>query len=123
MENEKVKIINEFLPQLKSLLNSETVFGDPYEVGNVTLIPVNTVKVGFAFGDSESKAKKRDSNAGGGGILYTPVAFIVVKGEDVSIHNLNAGTIENVMDKIPDVVDKFGTILQKFQRNNESSEE
>ncbi len=114
MEGEK-SILDNFIPQLKSFVKSETVFGEPYSLGDITLIPVNSVKVGFGFGKGDV-TKKVDSSAGGGGVLMTPVAFVVVKGTDVTIHSLSAGTIENVLDKAPEALDRFINILQKIRK-------
>ena len=115
MDTEKKNILNDFLPKLKSFIKSETVIGEPYAVGEVTLIPVNSVKVGFGYGGADFN-RKSDSLGGGGGVLLTPVAFIVVKGDEVSIQSLSTGTIENVMSKVPEVVDRFVTIFQKAQK-------
>ena len=122
MDREKKSILNDFLPKLKNFIKSETVIGEPYTVGEVTLIPINSVKVGFGYGGTDF-SKKSDSLGGGGGVLLTPVAFIVVKGDDVSIQSLSSGTIENVMIKVPEVVDKFLSIFQKTKRKEEKTEE
>lgn len=121
MEYEKT-ILKDFIPQLKSFVKSETVFGEPYSVGKVTMIPVNSVKVGFGFGSGDM-AKKFDSSAGGGGVLLTPVAFIVIKGDDVSIHNLGAGTIEGILEKAPATLDKIISVFQNLQKKNKSPKE
>lgn len=118
----QTSILDNFLPQLKSLIKSETVFGEPYAVGNVTLIPVNSVKVGFGFGNRDA-LQKVDSSGGGGGVLLTPVAFVVVKDGDVSIHNLSAGTIENVIDKVPETLDRLVNLIQKIRNKKTSAEE
>ena len=122
MESGKNSIFEQFLPQLKSFVKSETVFGDPYSVGNVTLIPVNSVKVGFGYGGGEI-VKKTDSAGGGGGVLLTPVAFIVIRGEEVSIHNLSSGTVENIMEKAPEVMEKFLSMFQRFQQKKKEKKE
>ncbi len=114
-------ILNNFLPQLKSFIKSETVFGEPYSLGEITLIPVNSVKVGFGFGAGDI-TKKIDSSAGGGGVLLTPVAFVVIKDGGVTIHNLSSGSFENILNKAPEALDKFIKILQKV-REKKSPEE
>ena len=114
MESGNSNIMNDFLPKLKNFIKSETVIGEPYIAGDVTLIPINSVKVGFGYGGAGSE-KKSDSLGGGGGVLLTPVAFVIVKGGEVTIHSLNSGTIENVMAKVPEVVEKFIGILSKLQ--------
>lgn len=113
MESKQSKLINDFLPNLKTFIKSETVFGEAYTLGEVSIIPVNSVKVGFAFG--EAGTKKVEPQGAGGGVTLSPVAFIVVKDGDVSIHSLNAGTIENVMGKVPEVVDRFVSVFKKAQ--------
>ena len=115
---EKKDLLKEFIPQLKSFVKSETVFGEPYQVGEVTLIPVNSVRVGFGFGTGEI-TKKTDSAGGGGGVLLTPVAFVVVKDGNISIHNLGGGTIENVIEKAPEALDKIVSIVQKLTKKKE----
>ncbi len=114
-------IFKTFLPQLKSFVKSETVFGDPYSVGEITLIPVNSVKVGFGFGAGDV-TKKMDSSGGGGGVLLTPVAFIVIKDGDVTIHNLSSGSFENVLNKAPEALDKLIKILQKVREKKSPKE-
>ncbi|MCP4753175.1 MAG: sporulation protein [Proteobacteria bacterium] len=120
MEGENT-ILKDFLPQLKSFVKAETVFGDPFTIGNITMIPVNSVKVGFGFGTGDI-SKKSDGSAGGGGVLLTPVAFIVIKGDDVSINSLSAGTIENVLDKAPEALDKVISVLQKLKKKKNTDE-
>ncbi len=114
-------ILDNFLPQLKNFVKSETVFGEPYIVGEVTMIPVNSVKVGFGFGSGDTKGL--DSSGGGGGVLLTPVAFIVIKDGQVSINSLSAGTIENVLDKAPETLDKLISVFKKLQGKNKKKEE
>ncbi len=121
MASDKQSVIDDFLPKLKNFIKSETVIGDPYTVGEVTMVPINSVKVGFGYGGADI-GKKADSAGGGGGVLLTPVAFIIIKGDDVSIHSLNAGTIENVMSKVPEVVDKFISVFKKIQKNDKAQE-
>ncbi|MBU2512965.1 sporulation protein [bacterium] len=121
MEDQK-SVLDSFLPQLKSFIKSETVFGEPFNIGNVTLIPVNSVKVGFGFGAGDNK-NKVEGSGGGGGVLLTPVAFVVVKDDDVSIHSLSAGTIENVIDKAPEALDKIISVFQKIRNKKQKMDE
>jgi len=115
---EKKDLLKDFIPQLKSFVKSETVFGEPYKIGDVTLIPVNSVRVGFGFGTGEI-IKKTDSAGAGGGVLLTPVAFVVIKDGNISIHSLSGGTIENVIEKAPEALDKVLSIVQKLGKKKE----
>ena len=122
MSSEKT-ILENFLPQLKSFVKSETVFGEPYTVDQITIIPVNSVKVGFGFGSGDTKKISSEAGGGGGGVLLTPVAFLVVKDGDVNIHSLSAGTIENVLDKAPETLDRVISVFKKLQGKNKKEEE
>ena len=54
MEDQATKIreyLNNFIPQLKDFVKSETIFGEPMKVEEITIIPVHSVKVGFGFGE------------------------------------------------------------------------
>ena len=114
-------ILKDFIPQLKELVKSETVFGEPYTVNDVTLIPVNSVKIGFGFGDSG--VVKVNSSGGGGGVLLTPVAFIIIKDGMVTLQNLQAGNIENTLEKIPDFIEKLYNIWKKtFDKKEKETE-
>jgi len=117
--DKKENIFQEFIPQLKNFVQSEMVFGKPYEMDGVTIIPVNSVKVGFAFGEGSGKnvpEKNSASGAGGGGVMVNPIAFIIVKDGEVSLHNITNGSIENIMDKIPDFLEKLLNLTKKIKK-------
>lgn len=114
--NENKNLFESFIPQLKEFIKSETVFGEPFTAGEVTLIPVNSVKVGFGFGGGKLTEKGQSAGeGGGGGVLMTPIAFVVVKGGEVTIHSLTGGTIENVVEKVPDLLDKVVNLFKPKQ--------
>ena len=112
--SEQKSTFENFIPQLKDFIKAETVFGDPFQAGEVTLIPVNSVKVGFGFGGGNMTEKGSSSGeGGGGGVLLTPVAFVVIKGTEVTIHSLNGGTIENILERAPDMIQKVADLFTK----------
>lgn len=111
-EKKKVlETINNFIPQLKDFVQSESVFGKPYELNGVTIIPINSIKIGFGFGSRDMI--KKPSSGGGGAISMTPTGFIVIKGDSVTLHNLNGGQLENVLEKVPDFLDKMVGVFEK----------
>ena len=106
---EKIKqYLNDFIPQLKDFVKSETIFGEPKKIEDVILIPVHSVKVGFGFGDTEKK-----NAAGGGGILLNPIAFIVIQKGIVSIHSVQSGNIEGLLEKIPNFLERTYSFVEK----------
>jgi len=55
------EIINTALEKMQYIAKTETVFGEPIVAGDVTLIPVSRVSIGFAAGGA---GKKESANEG-----------------------------------------------------------
>lgn len=109
------EVIKTALDQMQSIAKTETVFGEPIIAGEVTIIPVSRISVGFAAGGA-GKDEKFGSGAGtGGGISITPVAFIVVTGEKVQVQPLTP--TDPVMSKIlaiaPDIITNVAKYFKK----------
>lgn len=110
-QGEKIQqYLRDFIPQLKDFVQSETIFGEPMKIEGITLIPVHSVKVGFGFGDAEKK------NAGGGGVVLTPVAFVVVQKGIVSIQTVQTGNIESLLEKIPNFLERSYQFVEKVMQ-------
>ena len=78
-------LVDVAMQKLKSIADGETVVGNPIIVGDTTIIPISSVKVGFATGGSDLPTKNPKEQFGGGtggGLTVEPVAFITItKGE------------------------------------------
>ena len=99
-------VIKTALDQMQYIAKTETVIGEPIVAGEVTLIPVSRVSIGFAAGGA-GKDEKLGSGAGtGGGITVTPVAFIVVTGEKVQVQPLTPTDpiLSKVLSVAPDII-------------------
>jgi len=100
------KLAETLLEKLRFITQAETVIGKPIQAGESTIVPVSRVSVGFGFGGHQSKG---DTSASGGGASVEPVAFLVIKGDDVRIMPISkdSSLVGKVMDIVPDVVNKF----------------
>ena len=98
------KLAETLLEKLRFITQAETVIGKPIQAGESTVVPVSRVSVGF--GGHQSKG---DTSASGGGASVEPVAFLVIKGDDVRIMPISkdSSLVSKVMDIVPDVVNKF----------------
>ena len=110
-------VFNTLFEKLEKFLRSETVVGDPIQIGNVTLIPIITVSFGVAGGEGSGKDGKGNDGSGGGGGLgcrISPNAVLVVKNDEVSLVSLaGKGSLEKIMDMVPEIVSKMN--LRKNQ--------
>ena len=103
------------LDSIRSMLDANTIVGDPIETASgTTIIPISKISVGYASGGVDYAAKKDVSNkpnnfggGGGTGLTVTPVAFLVVQADGgVSILNVNAAAAQTAapVDSVAQVV-------------------
>lgn len=115
------EIITTALDRMQYIAKTETVVGEPIVAGEVTLIPVSRISMGFAAGGA-GKDEKVGSGAGtGGGINITPVAIIVVTGEKVQVQPLTPS--DPIMSKIISLAPDVITNVSKYFRKKGKKEE
>lgn len=126
--NGLLDVLNESLGKTAS---SRVVMGAPIELGAVTLVPVSRVGFGCGGGGGEGEGtppghhgKKKvhchgpGKGIGGGagaGVKARPVALIVFKPAGVEILPIpdRKGSIERLVEKLPDWVERFADKLPK----------
>ena len=113
MSNNAQEILDTIITKLKTLASTETVVGAPVSLGAVSVLPVVKLTVGFAAGGGEGSADsgkggKGVGGAGGGGAVVTPIGFIVWDGEKVQFIGLGKGTIETLVESVPELLAKLG---------------
>lgn len=132
------------LESIRSMLDANTIIGDPIETASGTcIIPISKISVGYASGGVDylkkdapvSNGKPVYNNFGGGGgtgITVTPVAFLVVSADgNVNILNVNApaapaaaaptDTVSQVvgfLERSPDLIDRIKGVLGKKNEEN-----
>ena len=118
------------LQKLREMIDVNTIVGEAIHTPDgLTLIPISQLSMGFASGGSEfGKTPKVEgkNNFGGGagaGVKIEPIAFLVVRGDNVRLLPVGPGpvsTLDRVVDMVPDVVDKVTTFIE--QRKADKSE-
>jgi len=108
-------VIKTALDQIKYIANTETVIGEPITAGEVTLIPVSKVSVGFAAGGAGDSEKNSGGTGTGGGINITPVAFISVCGDHIQVHPLTASDpiLSKILSSAPGLISKVSKFMNK----------
>ena len=122
-ENKLQDMIQTSLESLRSLVDSNTIIGDPIATSaGTTITPISKISMGYVSGglDYNGKAPAGKQNFGGGGgtgLSITPVGFLTVMADGrVEMVNINApaapaGTIEQVAD----VIERSPTIIAKIK--------
>lgn len=75
--------LTSFLDRIETTGNVQSVFGEPIQVGDKTIIPVARIGYGFGGGYGEGKGDESDGEGGGGGgcLSARPIGVIEVTPE------------------------------------------
>lgn len=106
------------MQSIKEIVDVNTIVGEAVQTPDGTvIIPISSVKLGFAVGGSEyGGAKKTAENAksnfgggAGGGVSISPVAFLVAGEGRVRVMSVNQKTsiYDKVLDVVPTAIDKL----------------
>ena len=135
MDNKLQEIIGTSLENIRSMIDANTVIGDPIATENgVTVVPISKVTVGYASGGLDYNGKEKPQSApqnfgagGGTGISISPVGFLVIKKEG-GVEMINVGAsrpadpIEQIIEIIERSPDIIGRIKAVFKKDEETAE-
>jgi uncharacterized spore protein YtfJ len=92
---------------------TETVVGEPFQLGGFNCVPVIRLGVGFGSGGGSGDSVKTGKGEGGGagaGIGIDPIGFLVTKDNEISFISTNQSKgLSAVFEKVPDLLEKFMT--------------
>lgn len=136
-ENKLQEIIQSSLENIRSMIDANTVIGNPISTPSGTvIIPVSKISMGFASGgmdfngknDEAMRARLQNFGGGGGtGLSIAPVGFLVV-GADGSVDMINVGMeaqngaieqVAGVIERSPEIIAKIKTIFVKDKDKDE----
>ena len=130
------EIIKSSLNGIKDFTDMENAIGTPIQTpSGVTVIPVSKVSIGFATGGLDYGAKKLIGNqnfggGGGTGLSIAPVGLLIVD-KSGKVEMLNTGVAEskdileqiaNLLERSPDILEKFKSVFQKKSAAEKASE-
>ena len=120
-------LINTALTNIKSMVDVNTIIGNPVETANgAIIIPVSKVGFGFAAGGGDIPTKsaapaesKPFTGGSGAGISISPIGFLVVNGDTVKLLPVNSAntTVDKLIDCVPDMFDKVSGFINKKKKD------
>ena len=137
-ENKIQDIIKTSLENIRSMIDANTVIGNPINTGSgTTIIPISKVSMGFASGGLDYNGKivkptpaptgaQNFGGGGGTGLSVVPVGFLVV-GADGSVSMINVGDkvpsdpveqIIELVERSPEIIDKIVSLIKKSVPEN-----
>jgi len=116
------------------MVDVNTIVGTPIQTPDgVTLIPISKLTFGFTAGGSEFATKNQQPTApnafGGGsgaGVNITPVAFLVVRGENAKILSVSpppASSADRIIEAVPGVIETLSGLFKKKDEQEPEVEE
>ena len=111
------ELLTQITDFMKTEANTNTVIGEPFELGEFKCVPV--IKVGMGFGSgggegTEAKAKKGQGMGAGAGVGIEPIGFLITKGDEISF--LEAGKAHGLaaaFEKVPELIEKYVEVRRK----------
>ncbi len=119
------EVLKTALDQLRYIAKTETVFGDPLELGEVTLVPVSKVSIGFAAGGANHEKSTGTGSGTGGGVQIIPVAFIAVTGTNIKIHPVDKSDpgFSKLVAMAPDIIKRVSKFVDKDKKKKKEKKE
>lgn len=122
MNNNISEMLTSSMEKIQRMVDVNTIVGKPVDVGNgVTIIPISKVHIGMGGGGTDFATKnalsaKKDPFGGGlgAGVSIDPVAFLVVRGDNVRmipVAEPASTTLDRVVEQAPDLLDKLADFL------------
>ena len=106
-------LVERVLGELHRIVQTETVIGQPFQSGDLTIIPVS--KISFGFGAGGGLEGKGHSGTGGGANIE-PIAFLIVdadgKVQVASIGDQEAGWGQ-IVGLVPEAIAKIKQFVSK----------
>jgi len=111
--------------KLETVAHSDTVVGEPIELGGVTLVPLTRISLGFGMGGGEGEGQgfgpgahgrtrraagpqgKGIGGGTGGGAKVRPVGVAIFSADGVEILPIKdkKGLLDRLFDRVPELVD------------------
>ena len=122
------------MQKLREIADVNTIVGKPILAGEITIIPISKLTVGFASGGSDFTSKNQkpedDNSFGGGsgaGVTVSPVCFLVIgKDGSANILGINAqasDTVDRLVEMIPGAINKVSNFVSGFKGKTEDAAE
>ncbi len=120
MENSIKDILTSSLDQVRSVMDANTVVGQPIYSANGTIIyPVSKVSVGMATGGLDIPAKTdKSKNFGGGGgtgVSVSPIGFLTVYANGAVEMIPLAPTQNSPIEQVADIIDHTPDIISRIK--------
>ncbi|RPH92753.1 hypothetical protein EHM69_12080 [candidate division KSB1 bacterium] len=116
------ELLDVLMKNLKEILSTKTIVGEPVQVGKTTILPVMKVALGFGAGGGTPPTSEKGfhGGGGGGGVAITPVGFLIVEEGRAMMVTPKSSKWDWVVESIPDMFEKLVKIRKEYQSTKDS---
>ena len=111
-------MLQDTISKIREMVDVNNVIGEPIVVGDITIIPVSKVSVGFGGGGSDyvKNVGSGEPFGGGvgGGVKVNPICFLIIKDGNVRMMPVAAPastTADRIVEMVPDTLDKIAAFI------------
>lgn len=127
MSEKLPNMLDRTIAKIREMVDVNSVIGEPIVAGDITIIPVSKVSVGFGGGGSDfvNKNPGHENPFGGGvgaGVKVTPIAFLIVKEGNVRMIPVATPantTADRLVEMVPDTLDKIASFVDSHTHKGE----
>lgn len=119
-------LITQVSDKISDIAQSDVVIGEPIELGEITIVPLSRVSIGFGGGGgtAEGEGPRRKGQRGGrgrggggasgGGGKVRPVGVIVFGPDGVEVQPIpdKKGLMDTLFDKVPGLIEKIRDLFE-----------
>ena len=117
-------MLQDTISKIREMVDVNNVIGEPIVVGDVTIVPVSKVSVGFGGGGSDyvKNVGTNEPFGGGvgGGVKVTPICFLVIKDGNGRMMPGAAPantTADRIVEMVPDTLDKISAFIDSRSKS------
>lgn len=118
--------------EIKQMVDVNTIVGDAIITPDgSTILPVSKVSFGFVTGGGEYGKNKENTQddakypfggGGGAGITIIPIAFLIVRNDDVKLLTVDhANTYDSLLDKMPQIITQIKRLFEQNKQEKKVS--
>ena len=114
MSQKLPNMLENTITKIREMIDANSVVGEPIAAGDVTIIPISKISIGYGGGGSDFTTKNSaNQDFGGGvgaGVKVTPIAFLIINEGNVRMLPVAAPantTADRLVELIPDTLDKI----------------
>ena len=117
-------MLSDTISKIREMISVNDVVGEPIIVGDVTIVPISKVSVGFGGGGADNAKAAKDAFGGGmgGGVKVQPICFLVVKDGNVRMMPVPVpanSTADRLLEMVPDTLDKISAFIDSKTKKAE----